>query len=124
MNAYEELDLDKFTQQYLETALWASTDDDDEPLDAQYDIDDFAPEAIKQAKAETARFQTENKKSLLEAGNDSENGHDFWLTRNGHGTGFWDRGYDEDIEEKLTAASEAFGETWIYVGDDGKLYFM
>ena len=38
-------------------------------------------------------------------------GHDFWLTRNGHGTGFWDHEdiYSEYSAKKLTANAEAFG---------------
>ena len=38
-------------------------------------------------------------------------GFDFWLTRNGHGTGFWDRAdvYGEYSAKKLTANAEAFG---------------
>jgi len=48
-------------------------------------------------------------------------GHDFWLTRNGHGAGFWDRGLG-DRGDSLTAICEALGEVWTYVGDDGYLY--
>lgn len=38
-------------------------------------------------------------------------GHDFWLTRNGHGTGFWDRTevYGH-YSERFTKVSENFGE--------------
>ena len=38
-------------------------------------------------------------------------GHDFWLTRNGHGTGFWDRPeiYGH-YAERFTKVSENFGE--------------
>lgn len=35
-------------------------------------------------------------------------GHDFWLTRSGHGAGFWDRGLGE-LGERLTKASKAYG---------------
>lgn len=38
-------------------------------------------------------------------------GHDFWLTRQGHGTGFWDRKeLPEALGEKLTEIAKAFGE--------------
>ena len=38
-------------------------------------------------------------------------GCDFWLTRNGHGTGFWDRPeiYGDVLAEKMTKRAEAFG---------------
>jgi hypothetical protein len=49
-------------------------------------------------------------------------GHDFWLTRNHHGCGFWDRGLGE-LGDQLTKASQQFDEIDLYVGDDGKLYF-
>lgn len=49
-------------------------------------------------------------------------GHDFWLTRNHHGAGFWDRDLGE-VGEQLTAAAQSFGECDPYIGDDGKIYF-
>lgn len=36
-------------------------------------------------------------------------GHDFWLTRGGHGTGFWDRGLGE-LGERLSEAARKYGE--------------
>jgi hypothetical protein len=36
-------------------------------------------------------------------------GHDFWLTRNRHGAGFWDRGLGER-GQYLTDASHPYGE--------------
>jgi hypothetical protein len=50
-------------------------------------------------------------------------GHNFWLTREGHGSGFWDEDMDE-VGERLTELSEKFGEGGLYVGDDGKVYQM
>lgn len=41
-------------------------------------------------------------------GIESYAGHDFWLTRVGHGAGFWDRGLG-DLGERLTDASKAYG---------------
>lgn len=52
---------------------------------------------------------------------ESNAGHDFWLTRNGHGAGFWDRDLG-DVGDKLSEASKAAGEVDLYVGDDGKVY--
>lgn len=48
-------------------------------------------------------------------------GHDLWLTRNGHGTGFWDRGLGV-LGAALTEVAEAMGPVDLYVGDDGKVY--
>lgn len=35
-------------------------------------------------------------------------GHDFWLTRNGHGAGFWDGGWEEELGSRLTELSQLF----------------
>ena len=49
--------------------------------------------------------------------------HDFILTRNGHGVGFWDDGrWTEPWGDKLTALAESFGELESYLGDDGLVY--
>lgn len=47
-------------------------------------------------------------------------GHDFWLTRAGHGVGFWDRGLDE-LGDQLTALcghGTQFPNRDAYLGDD------
>ncbi|MBS3648823.1 hypothetical protein KEU06_09415 [Pseudaminobacter sp. 19-2017] len=56
-------------------------------------------------------------------------GHDFWLTRNGHGAGFWDRYKSSDDQpdvkaafDRLSDAAKAKGECWATYGDDGKVY--
>jgi hypothetical protein len=115
--------LDEFTRQYLETALWSETDDNGTPLDRNYGISDFAPEALAAAIKVAKEFQASNEDDLNEtSGDDGQHGHDFWLTRNGHGAGFWDRGYGP-VGERLTKAAKAYGSEDIYVGDDGLLYF-
>lgn len=43
-------------------------------------------------------------------------GHDLWLTRNGHGAGYWDRGLGE-IGTELTKAAKALGSQDLYVAD-------
>lgn len=66
-------------------------------------------------------------------------GHDFWMTRRGHGVGFWDGDwdiappanavffsgrYDKIFSEALTAISKTFRAIDLYLGDDDLLYFM
>jgi len=120
-------DQKKFVIGYLEAALWTGTDESDEsggePLDSNYDIDDFAGEAIEKAVADSTKFMAENRIDLIKASKDySQHGHDFLLTRNGHGAGFWDRGYGK-VGERLTAATKRYGEQNPYLGDDKKIYF-
>lgn len=125
-----DVELDAFTQQYLETALWSSTDNADDsggaPLDQNYDVDDFDPAFILEAKRECEDFQKAQAKLLAKAyehsGYDEGSaGHDFWLTRCGHGAGFWDRGLG-DVGDQLTKACRPYGNVDLYVGDDGKIH--
>ena len=53
-------------------------------------------------------------------------GHDFALTRNGHGVGFWDRdseGLPRVLGEALTRVCKGFPARDLYIGDDGRAYF-
>jgi len=50
-------------------------------------------------------------------------GHDFWLTRNGHGAGFFDRGYDSGDEDILMKASRDMGSVDLYINDNNQLSF-
>ena len=116
--------LDSFTRQYIETALWSSTDDDGMHFDRDFSICDIAPDALATMIADCAKFQAENADTMnLDGCQDASMcGHDFWLTRNGHGAGFWDGDYPEEIGDALTAASKQYRECSLYVGDDGLIY--
>ena len=124
----------EFILGYVTCALWGSgsMDDDCEYLDEKYDTDDIAPETRKAMEKDCEKFIAENETALSdyeeiigshpEYSKSEKAGHDFWLTRNGHGTGFWDRPGIGETGDKLTEASTGFGEVDLYVGDDGKLY--
>jgi len=120
--------LDQFTAGYIECALWISNDSNDAPLEDHYAPDDLHADALVRIIDDCTKFQRDNAELLKQFGfTPRDHGHDFWLTRNGHGSGFWDRyGVNDpehaDIGKKLTEASEQFGECNLYVGDDGKLY--
>jgi hypothetical protein len=49
-------------------------------------------------------------------------GHDFALTRNGHGAGYWDGDLPEELGARLTEAAKLAGECWPYLGDDQTVY--
>lgn len=113
---------DKFTTAYIECALWASIGDNGEPLDKAYGPDDIAPETLARMVSDCADFQRDNADALRESGlSDSCAGHDFWLNRNGHGSGFWDEG-DHPVFRELSDASKGWGTFDLYVGDDGKIH--
>jgi hypothetical protein len=123
------MSLKEFTDAYIVAALWSSNDDDGNPLDASYDFRDFAPEAQEKIKADCKAFYDAHSATwdgqylyVSEFSDDQLAGHDFWLTRAGHGSGFWDRDWKHEVGQALTAASQALGECYIYVGDDGALY--
>ena len=131
----------KRLQAYVQTALWSSTDDNDQPMDRDYDINDLATDTLATMETDLNNFfdllestTYNNEQSLLDVAlgfadssvrdNDPYGtiAHDFWLTRNGHGAGFWDGDYGDDVGYKLTAIAETFPEVNLYIGDDGMIY--
>lgn len=105
---------------YISTALYLSCDSEDRPLDARFTQADIHPDTLTKMEADCTKFQNENADSI--GSEDQRAGVDFWLTRNGHGAGFWDGGWSEEDGERLTKSCESFGEFDLYVGDDGKVH--
>ena len=127
--------VDEFTSAYLETALWSSMDESTpsggSPFNENYSFEDFSREAIEATIEDCAKFQEENAELLERAyegmGHSERNaGHDFWMTRNSYGSGFWDGDWDADwggyYGDALTEAAKKFGEVYLYLGDDGLIY--
>jgi hypothetical protein len=115
--------LDAFTRQYIETALWSTTDNSDdsggEPLDKNYSASDIAPETMELMIEDCADFQERYIELLSNSGiDDGQAGHDFWLSREGHGTGFFDEStIDEEFQDPLQEAAESYGGFDLYLGD-------
>jgi len=109
-----------FLESYIQTALWSSANDDGESLYDDYTVDDFAPETIAKMKEDCTAFQKANADNI--GTNIEQAGQDFWLTRNRHGSGFWDGRWKDDVGLRLTHAAHAYCEQSLYVGDDEKLY--
>lgn len=126
--------LDKFTLAYIQCALWSTTDNSNDQggdsLDKNYSIEDLDQETLDRIIEDCKKFQDKFYDLLCEdnclVSNRHDNielaGHDFWLTRNHHGSGFWDGNWVKEIGETLTQASHEFGEVDLYIGDDDKLY--
>lgn len=120
---------------YLEAQLWAGLDADryddygnSPTLDENYDRDDLSPEYVAAVTEEltevvaqhplAVRMYLNNRSFDLSHGSVSSYfGHDFYLTREGHGTGFWDR-YLGDLGRYLTDIAKSYGEA-SYLYDDG-----
>lgn len=117
----DESSLDEFTHAYMEAALWSTTGENGHPLDRDYGVYDIAVGTYWQMIDDCRKFQEENAADLS-TGTPEQGGHDFWLSRNGHGSGFFD---DDDTfpnADRLQAASEAYGEISLYVGDDEQIH--
>ena len=130
-----------FVRQYLETMLW-STNDDETPLDdiqGNKGLTEFvSAELIAQATKDCERFCCEVRNAglwdeamrFIQGGDETTIAHDFWLTRNGHGAGFWDGDYedyvgqDNSVGDRLTVVANKFGECNPYLGDDGMVYAL
>lgn len=114
-----------FSEAYIKAALWSSTDNEGRPLDDRLDIE-LSTEAREAMAKDCAKFQSEQSAFYLQHGwSEAQAGHDFWLTRNGHGTGFWDRDFDNcfgSCGRALTEACKAYPAIDLYVGDDGNIY--
>lgn len=115
---------------YLTSALWSSMDDRDptghladdaQPLDANYGIGDIHPATLAQMVADNRLFHSLHGHLIGDA--TDESGHHFWLSRNGHGTGFFDHpeNYGEHTRE-LQDAAHRFGGYDLSVGDDGMIH--
>lgn len=125
-----------FIASCLGAALWSSTGDDGEPLDARFDISDFAPTTRAKLEADCHAFYDAQASHIHCLGaplaRDFEGpiadreaamaGHDFWLTRCGHGAGFWEGDWPEPHATHLTEAAQAMGNVDLYIGDDGKVW--
>lgn len=103
--------LDDFTRGYLECAEWCGLEDSERvKLEESYSAR-WTRKSLKDASAVCRDFQEANAADL--AGIDpGQAGHDFWLTRNRHGVGFWDRGLGE-VGDRLTKAAHVYGEEYV-----------
>lgn len=120
------MDIDKVFEAYVACALWSTNDESDEaggfPMDQSYTRDDMDPTLLESMRSDCEAFCEAQRVDLVGSGlNDDRIGIDFWLTRNHHGAGFWDRDLG-DVGDRLTDAAHAYREVWLYVGDDGKIY--
>ena len=121
MPASNPITFDAFTKAYIEALLWSSNDPKSgEPLDRNFSAEDLSVAAKKKIIADCKSFQGKNWDDIAE--NTSRAGHDFWLTRNRHGAGFWD-GEWPNAGKRLTEAAHKYGELTPYVFRK-KIFFM
>lgn len=116
----------EFVRGYVEAMFFTDANPDNAELrDAT--VNDMSNDLWASVIEDCEEFQNKNKKLLDVAYRSNysmeQAGVDFWLTRNRHGAGYWDR---EELGAVVgTALSEAtheFGEVTLFRGDDSKIY--
>lgn len=125
------LEVHTVTDHYMAAQLWTghldymtgSNEAGGEPLesgqlDSVVERCEDLPDAIwTSARADVASFIEQVEPYLAYFGETAmtaeQFGHDFSLTRNRHGAGFWDRGYG-DLGDWLTIVAHAMGEATLY----------
>jgi hypothetical protein len=99
------MEYSEFTKAYLEAMDFTELGEEGQPpVGAK-----LSPHSLCVALNDCANFE----RAFPEVENKTQAGHDFWLTRQGHGTGFWDRDddvYGVEMREMLTRAAKACGE--------------
>jgi hypothetical protein len=135
--AYTTMQLGTMVHHALIAALWTSTDDGGTPLDEHCEVGDYAPCSVARMRSDCAAFLTRAGALVAQipasygahpdcgtaAPIYAAMGHDFWLTRNGHGAGFWDRGLPGTLGDELSALADAAGNLDAYIGDDAMIHF-
>jgi len=103
---------------YLEACTWAESGDE------HCSLGEHAPEFHRLAHA----YALKRCASFLHENPDVEGlpadsvGHDLWLSSQGHGTGFCDRGYDYSRGIRLSVRAK-LEQADVYLGDDGQAHF-
>lgn len=85
----------------------------------------WSPELLEEFRQDVTDFVSSNEddvRAAAEIYGPEHVGHDFWLTRNRHGAGFWDGDLPDALGKRLTDAAHAYGECGLYLGDDRLAY--
>ena len=123
--------IDSFTEQALDALFWSCVSDYDTGMNFdEYSFNDLNELNLKQFKSQCERFQEENE-SDLEMFDDNQ-GHNFTLSRNGHGSGYFDEylNYKDRLKEREEAGdrlqdkARQYGECFLQLGEDGRVYII
>jgi hypothetical protein len=131
------------TQALATTLLWSENDNADEsggePLDANYDVDDIDKQSLNKLQQCFDAFVEQATKLINAAigedwgsiedfyigtgSGDHQAEHDFIMTVNGHGCGFWEKSdWQSPVGDILTELAHKHGDIVAVVGGDGKIY--
>lgn len=102
--------MEDFISGYIACALWCGVyDSDGNTVDGPLDDSDLTREARSALTKDARAFYKAHHTEWAGRLSDDSAGHDFWLTRNGHGAGFWDRGLG-GLGDRLTKHAKVYGE--------------
>lgn len=104
---------DTFLQAYMTCLLWSASDEDGDPIDDRFTVDHFSQEATDSMTKDCNDFMDDHA-DLLASLDAEQCGHDFALTRNRHGTGFWDRGLGE-VGRRLAEGCRPYGASDVMI---------
>lgn len=118
-----KLNIIEIMTHYLRCALWTEEErlKEDRP-NVYINVSNFSENSKIKAYQDIKLF-LEYAGDAVNGIDEEQLGHDLWLTRNHHGAGFFDRGYDSDIEKRLIDAAHKLGEIDIYVDDNIEIRF-
>lgn len=107
---------------FIECMCWAESGDTDAPLGDHADPSLLADGAYEQCLGLVQDFISYCARVGIDMQgmNEDQIGNDLWLTMQGHGAGFWDRGLGQ-LGEDLTKAAKTF-HMECYLGDDELIY--
>lgn len=115
---------------YLAAAIWTDETLEDENgetvLPEGLTIYDFSDESVEQARKDISAFMEQAKQTwpMIEEIDPERVGHDLWLTRNGHGSGFWDgREFYGTHGDTLSEIARMLKPLAVVEAGSGKLYF-
>lgn len=111
------ISLDEFTESYLEcllgTATMATEDGDLQEAPRDLEWENISPEDLGEVFMDCRNFQDAHGEMFEDR--EAAAGHDFCLTRNGHGAGFFDGDWPEPEGSKLTEDSRPYGTQGVMV---------
>lgn len=128
----EMKDLPPFVQGYIEAAFFMGEETEEYNI-SEMSFHDIPRDELVKIIEDCQKFYSENEgllSKLSEADpeyGDMEAGRDLYYTRNGHGVGFWDRGFKgeyAEIAEELSDKASAMGTSELSLADDGSLFTM
>ena len=126
-NAWE---IKRFISAFLDCAEWSSYHTTvEDGKETQVELDSMGlgwSDAAKKIATKVCKEFIKNNKVLLThyCIESSQAGHDLWLTAQGHGAGFWDRGHPKEIGDALSAASKTANVPEMAFPQDGELHFQ